>query len=40
MTTQYQVKQKGYSEDDNSQVNKADLYNDLIKGYIIVKSSA
>lgn len=31
--TQYWVKWKGYPEDDNSWVNEADIYKDLIKAY-------
>jgi hypothetical protein len=39
MTTQYWVKWKGYSEDDNSWVNEADMHEDLIKAYMAGKSS-
>ncbi len=38
MITQYWVKWKGYLEDDNSWVNEADIYKDLIMAYMAGKS--
>ncbi|PMD53357.1 uncharacterized protein K444DRAFT_635392 [Hyaloscypha bicolor E] len=40
MITQYWVKWKGYPDDNNSWVNEANMYEDLIKAYRAVQTSA